>query len=116
MCKIKLLKVNLINDMIQMSFLNFSMKKREEQFGGTLRELSEVPVDIKKRFGKPMVMVLPVEATGADDVEIEGARRNICDYYLGEGIPVFLTLERAVKALANLVGYWEHRDAILSPE
>ena len=61
-------------------------------------------------------MVLPVEAIGADEVEFEGARRNICDYYLSEGIPVFLTLERAAEALANLVSYYERRDAISSSD
>ncbi len=45
-------------------------------------------------------------------MEFEGARRNTCDYYLGEGIPVYLTLERAAKALANLVGFYERRDVI----
>ena len=37
-------------------------------------------------------------------------------YYLAEGIPVFLSLERAVKALANVVGYHERRDAIASSD
>jgi hypothetical protein len=36
----------------------------------------------------------------------------VAKYYLAEGIPVFLSLERAVKALANVVGYHERRDAI----
>ncbi len=106
----------LILDAIQMSTLSPNMKNRDERYGGILRELAQVPVDAKKRFDKPIVMVLPVEATGADTVEIEGARRNACDYYLGEGIPVFLTLERAARALANLVGYCKHRDLILSSE
>ncbi len=79
-------------------------------------ELTRVPVDVKKKLDKPVVMVLPVEALGADELEIEGARRIICDYYLSQGIPVYLTLERAAKALANLVGYYERRDAISSSD
>jgi acyl-CoA synthetase (NDP forming) len=75
-------------------------------------EIAEVPVDMKKKFGKPLMMVLPVEAIGSDALQFEGARRNTSDYFLGEGIPVFLTLDRAAKALANLIGYYERRDAI----
>jgi acyl-CoA synthetase (NDP forming) len=77
-------------------------------------EIAEVPVDMRDRFGTPVMMVLPVEAIGADALQFEGARRNTCDYFLSKGLPVFLTLERAVKALANLIGYYEHRDAVSS--
>jgi len=101
----------IIVDEIEMSMSGHGMR----QFGRDHGELAQVPVDVKKRFGKPVVMVMPVEAIGADTIEFEGARRNVCDYYLGEGIPVFLTLERAARALSNLVGYYEHRDAISSP-
>lgn len=103
-----------IVDELQMSVASPSMKAREKQFRGNIRELAQVPVDVKKRFGKPIVMVLPVEATGADTLELEGSRRHICDYYLGEGMPVYLTLERAAKALANLIGYYERCDTVLS--
>jgi len=101
---------------IQMTALTSSAKKHEGRFSGPARGLTQVPVDLKKRLGKPIVMVLPVFATGADAVEFEGARRNARDYYLGEGIPVYLTLERAAKALANLVGYYQRRDATSSLE
>lgn len=100
----------IIVDEIEMSISTPSMKG----FGGNHGELTQVPVDVKKRLDKPVVMVLPVEAIGADALEFEGARRNICDYYLSQGIPVYLTLERAAKALANLAGYYERRDAISS--
>ena len=97
----------IIVDEFQMSISSQTMNQREHQSG----ELARVPVDVKKRFGKPIVMVLPVEATGADEVEFESNQRKIRSYYLGEGIPVYLTLERAAKALSNLVGYYEHLDA-----
>ena len=35
---------------------------------------------------------------------------------LGEGILVYLTLERAARALANLLGYCERSDAVLSSD
>ncbi len=77
-------------------------------------ELAAVPIDIKNKFNKPVMMVMPVEATAADAVEFEGARRSLTDYYLGQGLPVYLTLERAAKALANLIGYYQRRDAMSS--
>jgi len=88
--------------------------EEEAPRGDMAKEMAQVPVDIKGKFGKPVIMVMPVEATGADALQAEGARRDVCDYFLERGIPVYLTLERAAKALANLVGYYEHRDVISS--
>jgi acyl-CoA synthetase (NDP forming) len=105
-----------IVDAIQMSISSADMKNDDEQSGDMVRERERVPVDVKKKFGRPIVMVLPVEATEADAVEFEGARRKSRDYYLGEGIPAFLTLERAARALVNLIGYYERRDAVSSSD
>jgi hypothetical protein len=71
-------------------------------------------VEVKKRLGKPLVMVLPMDTVAPEHIKAEEARRKVANYYLAEGIPVFLTLERAVKALANVIGYYERRDAIAS--
>jgi len=90
------------------------MRDRTQMPGYSSGEVAEVPVEMKKRFGKPVIMVLPVEAIGADALQFEGARRNTRDYFLSQGLPVYLTLERAVKALANVIGYYERRDAISS--
>jgi len=94
--------------------LAMASRRAEEEAprGDMAKEMAQVPVDIKGKFAKPVIMVMPVEAIGTDTLEAEGARRNICDYFLGLGIPVYLTLERAAKALSNLIGYYEHRDAI----
>lgn len=73
-------------------------------------ELYRVPVEVRKTLNKPLMVVLPIEATGADAVEIEGKRREVGEYYLRQGIPIFPTLERALKALANVARYYEHRD------
>ncbi len=78
-----------------------------DRFASILQANLEIPVWAKKTFSKPLVMVLPVEAVTADAVETERSRRRICDYFTGEDIPVYLTLERAAKALANMVGYYE---------
>ena len=101
-----------IIDEIEVSIATPSMKDPEKQIMRNYAELQKVPVDIKKRFGKSIMIVLPVEATGAGTVELEVDRRNVCNYYLGEGIPVYLTLERAARALANVAGYYERCDTI----
>jgi hypothetical protein len=61
-------------------------------------------------------MVLPMDTVAPEHIKAEEARRKVANYYLAEGIPVFLTLERAVKALANVIGYYERRDAIASSD
>ena len=100
-------------DELEMAIASPSMKKSNDQFLRNHEEMTRVPVEVKKSLDKPVVMVLPVEATGADVLEHEGDRRNIRNYYLNEGIPVYLTLDRAARALANLIGYYEHHDAAL---
>ena len=79
-----------------------------------LGEMMQIPLDIKNRFGKPVVIVMPVEAISTDSLESEGERRKIRDFYLQNGIPVYLTKERAAIALANLTGYYRHRNTVLS--
>ena len=101
-----------IIDGLQMSILSPSMKQRDQLMGGIISQRAQVPVEVRKKSGKPIVMVLPVEATGVDALEFEGGRRQVSDYYLGQGIPVYLTLERAARAVANLVGFYERLDAI----
>lgn len=78
-----------------------------------LQEMMRVPVDIKEKFGKPVVMVMPVEAISTESLESEGERRKIRDFFLRNRIPVYLTKERAAKALANLTGYYR-RGAIIA--
>lgn len=67
------------------------------------------PVEARDKFGRPVVMVLPVEGTGSEFIESEGARRRVVDYYLKQHVPVFLSLERAAVALAKFIGYWGRR-------
>jgi len=71
--------------------------------------LREIPVMVKEKYGKPMVMVLSEETSdaGAIEIEFEADRRNLRDYYLANGIPVYPTLNRAAKAIINVVRYKE---------
>ena len=85
-----------------------------KELGKELEKLAKVPVDIIKKYNKPTVVVLPIESFSSDDIEYERARRKVCEYYLSEGIPVFLTFERAVKALSNMTKYYEYIEAASS--
>jgi len=71
--------------------------------------LREVPVMVKEKYGKPMVVVLSEETSDAGPIEMEfeADRRNLRDYYLANGIPVYPTLNRAAKAISNAVRYKE---------
>jgi acyl-CoA synthetase (NDP forming) len=70
-------------------------------------ELMNIPVMIKEKFGKPIIMVLSEEVTDSEMIEFEADRRILRDYYLTHSIPVYPTLERAMKALARAVKYQE---------
>jgi acyl-CoA synthetase (NDP forming) len=70
-------------------------------------ELKDIPLRIKEKFGKPIVMVLSEEVTDSEMIEFEADRRSLRNYYLSHGIPVFPTIERAVKAVAHVVKYQE---------
>ena len=79
-----------------------------------LKEMAQIPLDTRDRFGKPVVVVMPVEAISVDSLESEGERRKIRDFFLQHGIPVYLTRERAAQALASLTGYYRHRNNTLT--
>jgi acyl-CoA synthetase (NDP forming) len=68
-------------------------------------KLREVPVSIRDRFNIPVIMVLNEELSDDDKIEFEADRRLLRSYYLTKGLPVYPTVERAVKALANVVKY-----------
>jgi hypothetical protein len=61
---------------------------------------------VRDRFGKPIVIVLPVGGDEVEMVEAEKARREIRDQYLDMGIPSYPTLERAARAVANVAAYY----------
>jgi len=62
---------------------------------------------VKDAFGKSIYVTLSEEVSDEDMVEFEADRRSLRHYYITHGIPVYPTLERAVKALAHVVRYQE---------
>jgi acyl-CoA synthetase (NDP forming) len=69
--------------------------------------LIDAPARVRDRFGKPIVVVLPVGPEEVQMAKAEERRREIRDQYLSMGIPSFPTLERAARAVANVASYFE---------
>ncbi len=78
---------------------------------GWIRDNIQITQDICKKYGKPLIMVLPQEHGGLAWLEYEIERRRAADAYLKNGVPVFLTLERAADILSKFINYWEYRDS-----
>ncbi len=69
------------------------------------QELLEIPIHIKKKFDKPVVIVLPEELTGVRDIDLEAERRQIRDFFFTNGIPVYPSEPRAFTALSHLARF-----------
>jgi len=69
--------------------------------------LRDIPLMIKEKYGKPVILTLSEEVTDVELIEFEADRRRLRHYYVTHGIPVYPTLERAVKALTNVLKYQE---------
>lgn len=70
------------------------------------RELREVPVSIKERFGKPLVLVQPRIPNEVEMLHLERENRLTRDRCLEAGIAVYPSLPRAVKACASILSYY----------
>jgi acyl-CoA synthetase (NDP forming) len=101
-------------DGLIVSELNMSLPFRPPQADmsrqGMLSQNQQAPVEARDKFGKPVIMVLPVESNGSEYTEAESARRRVADWFMQQDVPVFLTLERAAITLSRFIGYWEHRE------
>ncbi len=69
--------------------------------------LLDIPVKIKNMFNKPIVIILPEEFTGVEDIELEAERRKIRDFFFANRIPVYPNEQRAFKALSNIAEFRE---------
>ena len=77
----------------------------QEMSPEVVQQLIELPLGVRNKFSKPVVIVLPLGPTDADLANIEGERRKVRDYYTSVGIPSYPTLERAARAISNVVKY-----------
>jgi hypothetical protein len=72
-----------------------------------VRMLIEVPPGVRDKFGKPVVVVLPVGGEEVEMAKAEKGRRQARDRYRELGILALPTLDRVAKAVANVVTYYE---------
>jgi acyl-CoA synthetase (NDP forming) len=79
----------------------------DKNFEKGREELKSIPVRIKEKYGKPFIMVLSEEVSDVELIDFEADRRDLRNYYLSQGIPVYPTVERAIKSLANFARYQE---------
>jgi acyl-CoA synthetase (NDP forming) len=71
------------------------------------QSLLDAVVRVKERYRKPVVMVLPLGGEEVEMAEAEAKRRKARDWYRERGILALPTLERATRAIANVVDYYE---------
>ena len=88
-------------------FINESNRMRAlfETAGNFIEDSLRIPVETSRKHDKPIVMVLPVGSTEVRAIDTERQRRQYRDHYLGQGVPVYPSLERAARAVARVVEY-----------
>lgn len=68
-------------------------------------ELLKACQEIREKYRKPVILVLPDVTTEAGMVELEAEWRRERDVYQAAGFPVFKTLDRAARALRHFLSY-----------
>jgi len=68
-------------------------------------ELLQVCKDVKEKYSKSIILVMPDIVTDAGMVEIETEWRRERDAYQAAGFPVYKSLDRAARALSHFIAY-----------
>jgi len=72
-----------------------------------VEEAAEVIPSVREASAKPFLVTMPAPTTSSDAMRVEEARRQYREWYLGRGIPVFDSLQCAVRALGTIIRYNE---------
>jgi acyl-CoA synthetase (NDP forming) len=67
--------------------------------------LSEIPVDVQRSSGVPVVVVLRENLDPNGDFAVEAERMRLRRYYQENGIAVYPTADRAFRALGHVIGH-----------
>lgn len=70
--------------------------------------LSQIPVRISKKYGIPVIVILRQGGDRPQSLAVEQERRRLKTYYFANGVGVYPTAERALKALSRMIHY--HRN------
>ena len=79
-------------------------------------ELLTVCQEVREKYGKAIILVLPDITTDARMVDLEMEWRRERDHYQAAGFAVFKTLDRAARALSHFIAYHRTRADSLSHE
>ena len=71
--------------------------------GQYLNEMLDILTDLKRASGKEIVVVFENRAHQVDDVRVEKVSREMRAAYLGRGIPVFASAERALRGIRHAI-------------
>jgi acyl-CoA synthetase (NDP forming) len=72
-----------------------------------VEELAQVIPSVRKASAKPFIVTMPEPTSSSDTMEIESARRRYREWYLERKIPVFDSLQSAVRVLGKIILYNE---------
>jgi acyl-CoA synthetase (NDP forming) len=68
-------------------------------------ELLKACQEVREKYGKAIILVLPDITTEARTVDLEVEMRRERDNYQASGFPVFKSLDRAARALSHFIAY-----------
>jgi hypothetical protein len=68
-------------------------------------ELLKACQEVREKYGKAVILVLPDITTDAHMVDLEVEWRRERDAYQAAGFPVFKSLDRAARALHHFIAY-----------
>jgi acyl-CoA synthetase (NDP forming) len=72
--------------------------------------------EVREKYGKAIILVLPDIATDARMVDLEAEWRRERDNYQAAGFPVFKSLDQTARALSHFIAYHQARATSLSYE
>jgi acyl-CoA synthetase (NDP forming) len=72
-----------------------------------VEELAQVIPSVREVSGKPFIVTMPGVTASSDTMDVEEARRRYREWYLEREIPVFDTLQSAVRTLGKIIRYNE---------
>ncbi len=78
--------------------------------------LSEIPIDIQRISGIPVVVVLRENLDPRSDIAVEAERLRLRRYYQDNGIAVYPTPDRAFRALGHVIDYYRRGEGGMSKD
>jgi acyl-CoA synthetase (NDP forming) len=75
-------------------------------------ELSDMIEEVEKKTGKPVILVLPNNMQGQEDLDVEEVRRTARNLFLKKNILSFENITDALKSIGQVSRYYARRDGL----